>query len=87
MSLSNGQSLDTGCRCRNLQSKKLATNLVLSLKLVAKEEGEYMSRYGEDGSSGYAKEELYDEIDSFLRNHTIAELLEVLTDVVKDREP
>jgi len=46
-----------------------------------------MSKYGEDGSSGYAKENLYDEIDSFLQNHTIAELLEVLADVVKDREP
>ena len=46
-----------------------------------------MSRYGEDGSSGYAKEDLYDEIDRFLQNHTIAELLEVLADVVKDREP
>ena len=46
-----------------------------------------MSRYGKDGSSGYAKENLYDEIDSFLQNHTIAELLEVLADVVKDREP
>lgn len=31
-------------------------------------------------------EDLYDEINSFLQNHTIAELLEVLTDVVKNRE-
>ncbi len=46
-----------------------------------------MSKYGEDGSTGYAKEELYYEIDNFLQNHTVAELLEVLTDVVKDREP
>lgn len=46
-----------------------------------------MSRYGEDGSTGYAQEALYDEINSFLQNHTIAELLKVLTDVVNDREP
>ena len=60
---------------------------VKSLTRIQKKGDNVMSRYGEDGSSGYAKESLYDEIDSFLQNHTIAELLEVLADVVKDREP
>ncbi len=45
-----------------------------------------MSRYGEDGSSGYAFEELYDVMREFLINHTTAELLKVLTDVIKDRD-
>lgn len=45
-----------------------------------------MSRYGEDGDTGYAKEDLYYEIWNFLERHTISELLEVLTDVIRDRD-
>ena len=46
-----------------------------------------MSRYGEDGSTGYAKEILYDEMDDFLDYYTISELMEILTDVLRNREP
>lgn len=46
-----------------------------------------MSRYGEDGSTGYAKEDLYDEMDDFLDDHTISELMEILADVLRYREP
>lgn len=45
-----------------------------------------MSRYGEDGDTGYAKEDLYYEIQNFLEHHLISELLEVLTDVIRDRD-
>ena len=45
-----------------------------------------MSRYGEDGSTGYGKEDLFDEMKSFLEDHTLAELLEVLADVVREQE-
>ena len=45
-----------------------------------------MSRYGEDGNTGYAKEDLYYEIQNFLECHTIPELLEVLADVIRDRD-
>lgn len=42
-----------------------------------------MSRYGEDGSTGYDKEGLYDEMESFLESHSLSELLEILADVVR----
>ena len=45
-----------------------------------------MSRYGEDGSTGYAKEDLFDEINRFLERHTVVELLEIVIDVIKMRE-
>ena len=45
-----------------------------------------MSLYGEDGDTGYAKEDLYDEMYEFLENHTIYELLEILADVVRTME-
>lgn len=45
-----------------------------------------MSRYGEDGSTGYAKEDLFDEINEFLERHTIAELLKIIADVIEARE-
>ncbi len=45
-----------------------------------------MSRYGEDGSTGYAKEDLFDEINDFLERHTVAEFLKIVTDVIEMRE-
>lgn len=42
-----------------------------------------MSRYGEDGSTGYDKEELYDTMCEFLENHSLEELLRILADVIK----
>ena len=45
-----------------------------------------MSRYGEDGSTGYDKEELFDEINEFLQHHTVAELLKIVTDVIEMRD-
>ena len=45
-----------------------------------------MSRYGEDGSTGYPKEELFDEINTFLESHSIAELLKIVIDVIEMRE-
>lgn len=45
-----------------------------------------MSRYGEDGSTGYAKENLFDEINEFLKRYTVAELLKIVTDVIEMRE-
>lgn len=44
-----------------------------------------MSRYGEDGDTGYAKEELYDAISSFLNDHMISELMDILTDVIRNK--
>lgn len=44
-----------------------------------------MSRYGEDGDTGYAKEELYDAISSFLNDHMISELMNILADVIRDK--
>ena len=45
-----------------------------------------MSRYGEDGSTGYAREELYDALYEFLIDHTIADVIDILADVARDRE-
>ena len=45
-----------------------------------------MSKYGEDGSTGYAKEELLDEMISFLENHTVSELLQIVADAVRSEE-
>ena len=43
-----------------------------------------MSMYGEDGSEcEYKKEVLYDELERFLKSHSIDELLRVLADVVE----
>lgn len=42
-----------------------------------------MSMYGEDGDTGYAKENLYYAMHEFLENHTVYELLEILADVVR----
>lgn len=43
-----------------------------------------MSRYGEDGSTGYDREDLYQEIKDFVENHSLEELLRILADVVKE---
>ena len=45
-----------------------------------------MSMYGEDGSTGYDKENLYCDLAEFLENHMLFELLEILSDVVKSKE-
>ena len=44
-----------------------------------------MSRYGEDGDTGYAKEEMYDAISSFLDGHMISELMDILADVIRNK--
>ena len=45
-----------------------------------------MSMYGEDGSTGYAKEDLYYEMKTFLENHSVTELMSILTDVLESME-
>ena len=45
-----------------------------------------MSMYGEDGSTGYAKEELHNEIEAFLGNHSLSELFEILARVISYKE-
>jgi len=44
-----------------------------------------MSRYGEY-RGGYEKENLYDEMKSFLESHPLSELIEVLKDVIENAE-
>lgn len=41
-----------------------------------------MSMYGEDGSTGYDKEDLYYDMKEFIENHSMKELLQILADVV-----
>ena len=41
-----------------------------------------MSMYG-DGYNGNTKNNLYDEIKWFLEEHTISELLEIVSDVIR----
>ena len=43
-----------------------------------------MSRYGESEDS-YRKEELYDEVRRVLEICSVADLLEVITDVIRDK--
>lgn len=45
-----------------------------------------MSMYGEDGSTGYAKEDLRSEIDNFLESYTISEMMEIVIDAIKYKE-
>ena len=44
-----------------------------------------MSRYGESESS-YRKKELYEEAERVLEICSVADLLEVIADVIRDRE-
>ena len=45
-----------------------------------------MSMYGEDGSTGYAKEDLHNEIETFLEDHSLSELMEIITRVISYKE-
>ena len=44
-----------------------------------------MSRYGESEDS-YRKERLYEEVERALEICSVADLLEVITDVIRDKE-
>lgn len=44
-----------------------------------------MSMYGDD-SNGNSKNYLYDEIKRFLEEHTISELLEIVSDVIRNEK-
>lgn len=43
-----------------------------------------MSMYGEDGSTGYDKEDIYYKMQDFIENHSIEELLCILADVIRE---
>lgn len=43
-----------------------------------------MSRYGENGDTGYCKEDLYETIREFLEDHSFEEFLRIQADVVGD---
>ena len=45
-----------------------------------------MSMYGEDGSTGYAKEDLHYAMEKFLEDHEMSELLEILANVASIME-
>lgn len=45
-----------------------------------------MSRYGEDGSTGYAKEDLLYAIEEFLETHPVSEMLRIVADAVMEKE-
>ena len=45
-----------------------------------------MSLYGEDGSTGYAKENLYEVMKEFLEGHSLSELMEILSDVIESTQ-
>lgn len=44
-----------------------------------------MSRYGES-EHAYKQECLYEEVERFLKIYSVADLLDVITDVIRDRE-
>ena len=44
-----------------------------------------MSMYGDD-HYGMSKEYLFNEIEEFLEEHPISELLEVVADAIRDKE-
>ena len=45
-----------------------------------------MSMYGEDGSTGYAKEDVHYAMEKFLEDHEMSELLEILANVASIME-
>lgn len=45
-----------------------------------------MSMYDEDGSTGYAKENLYEVMKEFLEEHSLSELMEILSDVIESNQ-
>ena len=45
-----------------------------------------MSLYGEDGSTGYDKEDLYYNMESFIKSHSLHELMRILADVIDQLE-
>lgn len=45
-----------------------------------------MSMYGEDGSTGYAKEDVRYAMETFLEDHEMSELLEILANVASIME-
>ncbi|MBR3645636.1 MAG: hypothetical protein IKN54_04395 [Lachnospiraceae bacterium] len=42
-----------------------------------------MSMYGDESPYNDEKNDLYNEIEQFLENHPLSELLKIITDVIK----
>lgn len=43
-----------------------------------------MSRYGEDGETGYDKEDMFYEIQIFIEHHGVETLLRIVADAIEE---